>query len=410
MINKERLYNRIQELGQIGKNETGGVTCVALSREEKEAMNLVASYMRQAGLDVRMDAAGNLIGRKEGLNPQAPVVMTGSHIDTVYNGGMFDGRLGILGGIEVLQTMNEQGIVTLHPIEVYAYRDEEGTRFSTGYSSARCLMEIRRPDIFDHTDREGISIGQALRDIGIDPERVYEAVLPPGYAKAHVELHIEQGKVLESRNLSVGIVTGICCQSRGRFAIKGEAGHAGATPMNLRRDPLVAAAEIIQVVETEAAKTGTAVATVGKINAHPGGVNIIPGQVEFSIDVRDQTSAIRDAVLDAIYLQAKEICNRRKVELEFKVFNKDSVPKLCDADMKIVISGACETLGIPVFELPSGAGHDSGSFADFCQMGMIFIRSRDGISHSPKEWSSIEDCSDGANVLYQTILKLAIPV
>lgn len=410
MINKERLFARILEVGEIGKGEDGEINCLAFSPEDKSAVELVAAYMQEAGLSVRMDAAGNLIGRREGRNPHAAVVMTGSHIDTVYDGGMFDGRLGILGGVEALQTMNEQGIITEHPIEVYIYRDEEGTRFASGFSGARHLVGILRPEILSHTDKDGISIAEALRANGIDPERVGEAALPPGYAKAQVELHIEQGKVLESQNLAVGVVTGICCQSRGKIVIKGDAGHAGATPMNLRRDPLVAAAEIILVIEKIAQSKGTAVATVGRIKALPGGVNVIPGLVEFSIDVRAQSAETREAVIEEILAQAKEICSRRSVELDFQLLSKGGEPKPCSEEIQGVISEACATLGLPVFKLPSGAGHDSGSFANFCPMGMIFVRSKDGISHNPAEWSSPEDCAEGAHVLYQTLLKLAIQV
>jgi allantoate deiminase len=409
IINKERLNKRLLELGEIGKQESGGVTRLALSREDEEAIELVTTYMKEAGLTVRKDAVGNLIGRREGRTPNAPVVITGSHIDTVYEGGIFDGSLGILAGIEVLQTMNEQGIITEHPIEVCAYRDEEGVRFAVGLSGARGTVGKIKPDTLQHTDKDGISIAEALKSIGIDPLRIGEAERPKGSAKAHVELHIEQGKVLETKNLSVGIVTGICCSSRLKVRIVGEAGHAGTTPMNIRRDPLVATAEIIQLIEKETLKTGTTVGTVGRVTTHPGGVNVIPGMVEFTIDIRDLDGQVRDKVEESIITQAKEICQKRSVEMHIDVWRKGE-PKPCSESVQNVIREAFEKMDLEPFTLPSGAGHDSGNFYDFCEMGMIFIRSKDGISHNPAEWSSIEDCEDGVNVLYYTLLDLAVPV
>lgn len=283
MINQERLYNRIFELGQIGLVEGEGVTCVAFSEEENEAIELVKKYMSEAGLSVRMDAAGNILGRREGTDPKAPVVMTGSHIDSVYNGGMFDGRLGVIAGIEVVQAMNENGVVTKHPIEVCIYRDEEGVRLPVGFSGASRKTGVPRDLILDSVDKDGISLREMLKDSGIDPERIEDARLPKGYAKAHIELHVEQGVVLESKGLSVGVVTGICGQVRGEFILKGQAAHAGTTPMDLRYDSLTAAAEILLEIEKETKTIESAVATVGKISVFPSGVNIVPGMTKFSL-------------------------------------------------------------------------------------------------------------------------------
>ena len=229
-VNVERLWRRLEELGKIGKKEDG-IYCLALSEEDNQAYSLVQKYMEEAGMMVHTDAAGNLIGRKEGKNPNAPVIMTGSHIDTVYGGGIFDGRLGVIGGIEAVQEMNEQGIELENPIEVVAYRDEEGTRFIGSYSGARYRTGRPLPGILDHVDKDGISVREALKSSGIDPDHVRDAALPEGYAKAHLELHIEQGAVLESLNLPVGVVTGICTQTRGEYIISGQASHAGTTPI-----------------------------------------------------------------------------------------------------------------------------------------------------------------------------------
>ena len=406
MVNKDRLFNRLMELGQIGNTEDG-VYCMALSKEENEAHALVAQYMKEAGMTVHMDAAGNLVGRKEGTDPNASVIMTGSHIDTVYGGGMFDGRLGVIGGIEAVQAMTEEGIQTKHPIEVIGYRDEEGTRFVGSYSGAGHLTGGYDHGIMTHADKDGKTVVECLKECGIDPDHVDDARLPEGYAKAHLELHIEQGAVLESKNLAVGVVTGICCQIRGEVVIDGTASHAGTTPMDLRKDALAAAAECMLEIEDEAKNYPQAVATVGKIEAFPGGVNVVPGQVKFSIDMRNQKAALRDAMFDKCVERMKAVCEKRGVKMEVKVLMKDDEGKPCADHIQDIVAESCEKAGLPVFKMPSGAGHDSSTFADFCPMGMIFVRSKDGLSHNKNEYSSPEDCAAGAEVLYHTMLKLA---
>lgn len=407
MINKKRLFSRLLELGEIGKTENG-IYSLALSKEDVMSYELVEKYMKEAGLEVHMDLAGNLVGRMEGEDPKAPVVMMGSHIDTVYGGGIFDGRLGVIAGIEVLQTMKENNIKPKYPIEVLAYRDEEATRFVGAFSGAGHLTGVYDRGIMTHKDKDGISIIDCLKECNIDPDRVDEARLPDGYAKAHLELHIEQGEVLESKNLSVGVVTGICCQIRGEFTVKGVACHAGTTPMNLRKDSLTASAEIILMIEEEAKKYPQAVATVGKIEAFPGGVNVIAGMVKFSFDMRNQKAVLRDEMFENIKKKAEEICAKRNVTVEAVVMMKDEEGKPCADEIQDKIASACEKMGLESFRMPSGAGHDSSAFADFCPMGMIFIRSEKGISHNKDEWSTEDDCADGTNVLYHAVLDLAM--
>src|SRR5215211_3735482 len=277
VIDGERLWRRISDLGEIGRQEEGGITRLSFTDDERAAKDRVVSYMKEAGLSVREDAAGNLFGRREGRNPDSPAVLIGSHVDSVYNGGNFDGPLGVLAGIEVLQTMQEQGIETEYPIEVVAFTDEEGARFSFGMLGSRALAGKLTPeDLTTYEDKDGVSIAGAMRAYGLDPEKIGDAARPDGSIKAYVELHIEQGRVLENEDLPVGIVTGIAGPVWLRFTLTGETGHAGSTPMNLRRDALAAAAEIMGVVEAEAARTGTTVGTVGQLDLEPGGINIIP--------------------------------------------------------------------------------------------------------------------------------------
>jgi allantoate deiminase len=407
VIEGERLWRRISDLGEIGKQEGGGVTRLSFTDEERAAKDRVASYMEEAGLAVREDAVGNLFGRREGRDARAPTVLIGSHVDSVYSGGNFDGPLGVLAGIEVLQTMEEQGIETEHPIEVVAFTDEEGVRFSFGMIGSRALAGKLTPeDLTDYEDGSGVSIAEAMRTYGLDPERLEEATRPEDSLKAYIELHIEQGRVLESEDLPAGIVTGIAGPVWLRFSLEGETGHAGATPMNLRRDSLAAAAEIVGIVEVEAAKTGTSVGTVGQLEVEPGGINIIPGKARFSLDLRDIDERVRDRVEGRILEVAGEACRRRGVGLETETLQR-LAPAPCSDLVRDAAQRACERLGIRPHALPSGAGHDGMQLTDLCPMGMIFVRSKNGISHNPDEWSSQEDCAIGAEVLYYAVLDLA---
>ena len=407
MIDGERLWRRISTLGEIGEQEGGGVTRMSFTEEERAAKDLVVSYMEEAGLSVYEDTVGNLFGRREGNSPDSPTVLIGSHVDSVYNGGDFDGPLGVLAGIEVLQTVQEQGIETEHPIEVVAFADEEGSRFSLGMIGSRALAGKLTPeDLENYEDRDGVSVAEAMRAYGLDPERLGDAARSEGSVQAYVELHIEQGRVLESEDLPVGVVTGIAGPVWLRFNLEGETGHAGATPMNLRRDALAAAAEIMVLIEAEAAKTGTTVGTVGQLDPEPGGINIIPGRVEFSLDLRDIDEGVRDRVEGRIMEGAEEICRRRGLGLEVETLQR-LAPAPCSKLVRGAAERACESLGIPPRALPSGAGHDGMQLTDLCPMGMIFIRSKGGISHNPAEWSSQEDCATGAEVLYRTVLELA---
>ena len=405
-IDADRLWARLSELAEIGKTENGGVTRLSFTEVERAAKDLVASYMRQADLEVREDAAGNLVGRREGSDEGAPVVLTGSHVDSVPSGGDFDGPLGVLAAVEALQIMEERGIETECPIEVVAFTDEEGARFGFGMIGSRATAGTLTPEDLDREDKDGVSIAEAMRDYGLDPERIGEAARPEGSVYAYVELHIEQGKILENEDLPAGIVTGIAGPVWLKVTLEGEAGHAGTTPMNLRRDALAAAAAIVGVIEAEAARTGTTVGTVGQLDLSPGGINIIPGHVSFSLDLRDIDQRVRDGVEDRISDQAVRLCKERGVELETEALQR-LPPVPCSEFVRGAAREACEALGYEPFELASGAGHDGMHLADLCPVGMIFIRSKSGLSHNPNEYSSKEDCAAGAEVLYRTLLKLA---
>jgi len=245
-----------------------------------------------------------------------------------------------------------------------------------------------------------------MRASGLDPGRIDEAARAPGSVYAYVELHIEQGRILESRDLPVGVVTGIAGPAWLRFTLAGEAAHAGTTPMNLRRDALAAAAEVMGRIEREAARNGTSVGTVGQLDLSPGGINIIPGQVSFSLDLRDIDEDVRDDVEARIMHEAALLCEKRGVELETKTLQR-LPPAPCSSLVRDAAREACETLGFEPFGLASGAGHDGMHLTELCPIGMIFVRSKDGLSHNPAEYSSKDDCAAGAEVLYRTLLELA---
>ena len=407
MIDADRLWRRLSELAEIGKAQGGGVTRLSFTEEERAAKDLVASYMREANLVVHEDAAGNLIGRREGRDPDAPVVLVGSHVDSVPNGGNFDGPLGVLSAVEAAQAMNERDVETEHPVEVVAFTDEEGARFSFGMVGSRALAgKLTREDLDEHEDEGGVSIAEAMRENGLDPERIGDAARPEGSVKAYVELHIEQGGVLENAGLPIGVVTGIAGPVWLRLVVEGEVGHAGTTPMELRRDALAAAAAVMGVIEEEVTRTGTTVGTVGQLELEPGGINIIPGRVAFSLDLRDIDETVRDGVEGRILEEARRICAERGVKLDVETLQR-LAPAPCSEVVRGAAKESCEELGFEPFELASGAGHDGMQLAGLCPIGMIFVRSKDGISHNPDEYSSKEDCAAGANVLYNTVLKLA---
>jgi allantoate deiminase len=406
VVDGERLWRRLSELAEVGKRESGGVTRLSFTDEERAAKDLVASLMQEAGLAVREDAAGNLFGRREGKDPEAPAILVGSHVDSVYEGGNFDGPLGVLAGVEVAQTLEERGVGTVCPIEVVAFTDEEGARFSFGMIGSRALAGTLSEGDLEHEDTDGISIADVMRHYGLAPGKIGEAARTPGSLAAYLELHIEQGRVLENGGLPVGVVTGIAAPVWRRLVFSGETGHAGTTPMQLRHDALAAATEVMSLIEEEASATGTSVGTVGQLGVEPGGINIIPGHVELLLDLRDIDEGTRDLVEDRILDRARGLCEGRGVGFETEVLQR-MTPVSCSETVRGAVRAACEELGLEPCDLASGAAHDGMQLVGLCPVGMIFVRSKDGVSHSPDERSSKEDCTAGANVLYQATLDLA---
>lgn len=406
-INARRLNERLASLGRFGRTPDGGVIRYALSPEEKSATDMVAGWMEQAGLEVRRDAVGNLFGRLPGRRP-GPAVLTGSHLDSVPNGGDYDGPAGVLTALEAVESLREQGRVPELPIEVVSFIGEEGSRFPYGLMGSSFVAGSFPYDALETmTDRHQVRLADALTAYGADPARAREAVPAAGTYRAYVEVHIEQSGLLESKGLPVGIVSGIAGMRQARGVIRGRAEHAGACPMDLRKDPLPAAAEVILAVERAARESGpTTRATVGFIQARPGAANVIPESVELSFDIRDLDGLRRDACVERVRWSFLEACRQRGLNGEFEV-QHTSTPTRCDAQIIATMEDAARELGLPPFQLPSGAVHDGANIAELCPVGMIFLRSRDGLSHCPQEYTSPEDIAVGAGLLAETLWRLS---
>lgn len=406
MINSDRLWKNIEKMAEIGKDPRGGMTRLSYSPEIRQACKLARELMEDAGMTVREDAVGNLIGRREGRTEGAPAVVTGSHLDTVYQGGIFDGALGVLAAIEAVKAMEEKSIVTANPIEVVVFADEEGARFSFGMVGSRAMTGTLDESEFDRTDSGGMTLRQAMEEYGLDPRGYRDAIRPAESICSYLELHIEQGNLLESKDNAIGVVSGIAAPLWQSFTLKGQAGHAGTIPMHLRRDAMAAAAGLIGEIIEAASQTGTTVGTVGRLQVSPGGINIIPGEVTFTMDLRDISEETRNGVEKVIQKQAERICTERNIELAVDTMQRMS-PVSCSLDIQEAIRKACAELGYPAVSLASGAGHDSMIMAEHWPMGMIFVSSQKGLSHVPEEWSRPEDCTAGTAVLYHTLLELA---
>jgi allantoate deiminase len=408
-INAQRLNDRLAHLRQFGPTPDGGVTRYALSPEEKAATETVAQWMAEAGLDVRYDAVGNLFGRLPGKT-EGPAVLTGSHLDSVPNGGHYDGPAGVIAALEAVQAMREQGMVPERPIEVVSFIGEEGSRFPHGLMGSSFVAGTFPWNEFETmADRNGVRLVEAMAAYGARPGEARSALAAPGTYAAYVELHIEQSGVLEARGLPVGIVSGIAGMRQLRGIIRGRAEHAGACPMELRLDPMPAAAEVMLEVERAARESDPATrATVGFVQARPGAANVIPAEVELSFDIRDLDGARRDACVERVRTAFTNVCERRRLRGEMEL-QHTSTPIVCDAGIVGVMEAAFRSAGAEPFHLPSGAVHDGANMAAVCPVGMLFVRSRDGLSHCPQEFTAEADMAAGAQLLALTLWGMATP-
>ncbi|WP_223592575.1 allantoate amidohydrolase [Neobacillus bataviensis] len=403
-INGQRISQRIDELGRISKSSEG-VTRLAFTQEFQEGQKLVEKWMIDAGMTVRVDHLNNIIGRYEGMNREAPAILIGSHLDTVIDGGKYDGMLGVISGIEIVSALSESGYRMENPIEVIGFSDEEGVRFHTTFLGSKAIAGTFKEETLYAMDEKGISLRETLKQLGLKPVRYQEAAYHPNDVLCYLELHIEQGPVLEDLGQPVGVVTGIAGASRYTFKITGFAGHAGTVPILLRKDALIGASEFILEIEKLAKENAPIVATVGMLTVNPGASNVIPGEVTGTLDIRDTDINRKERVIKEIFRTAHEICKKRHLTFEYKKV-METAPVLCDQEMKAAIEAAILLNGMNPISLVSGAGHDAMAMADLTKIGMIFVRCKGGISHNPKEFASVEDMEMGTMVLLESIIQL----
>ena len=419
-VKQERLRATLDKLSEFGRPPGGtfadGVTRLGFSDEDLAARAWVMGLLREAGLEVRVDPAGSIFGRRAGTE-NLPVILFGSHIDSVPRSGNFDGDVGSMGALEVMRALNDNGIRTRHPLEFVIWTNEEGHHFGKGLFGSSAAAGLLPPDVLERRDEQGMSVADWLRRYGQDPARFSEARIPKGKLAAYLELHIEQGGVLDEKKIQIGVVEGIVGIRWWTCVATGFANHAGTTPMNRRQDALAATARAALAVREEVRRPdvsgrgdpGRQVGTVGYVKVEPGARNIIPGRVEFPVELRDLDDAVIDRIWARIEKRFAEIAADEKVKIECAPLQADH-PALTDAAVRDTIREAARAAGFTTLDMPSGAGHDAQQIARLAPIGMIFVPSRDGISHSPREFSSWEDIARGAEVLYRTVLLLDVRV
>jgi hydantoinase/carbamoylase family amidase len=388
--------------------EPGRLTRLYLTPEHRRAADLAALWMRKAGLVVREDALGTVRGRLEAPGVPRRTLLIGSHIDTVIDAGRFDGMLGVVAAILAADDLRRRAVALPFAVEVCAFGDEEGVRFPTTLLGSAAIAGVLDPADLDRADADGVSVRSALLAYGCDPDAVAAARIPPEEAVGYLEVHIEQGPVLEREDCPLGVVTAIAGATRGVVTITGKAGHAGTVPMSLRRDALAAASELVLANEA-IGRAGTAdelVATVGRLAVRPGAVNVVPGAVELSFDVRAASDPPRRAALAALRAAAEGIAERRGVAIDVAVTH-DRDTAACSPAIVAVLGEAVGSLGLPVRRLMSGAGHDGQAMALATGIGMIFVRCRGGISHNPAEYATPEDIGLAVAALVRAVEGLA---
>lgn len=405
-VNADRIWDRIQKIGCIGKDKDGGISRFAFSPEDRQAILLLKSWIEQIGLKFRQDSAGNVFGRIDAKGNE-PTVLIGSHLDTVKNGGKFDGVTGVVAALEVCQLIVENNVKIDNSVELVVFVNEEGSRFPGGLMGSRAIIgQLDKNSLSDIKDKEGISLISSMKDYGANPDFIEEAALNKTELKIFFELHIEQAAYLEENNIPVGIVTGIAGPHQLELIIRGKSGHAGATPMKGRQDPLVAAALIIHEVEKSAIEASeTTRGTVGYLKVYPGGHNIIPEKIHMTLDYRDINIYTREKAINRISDFINKITKKRN--LEYELIDVLAKPPVIIKDEIIdLFKETANELKIPYLTMPSGAAHDAMIMDSIVNIGMIFIRSFKGLSHVPNEFSSKEDISLGTQILLNSVLKL----
>jgi N-carbamoyl-L-amino-acid hydrolase len=397
-----RMEQRIHALSRFGANPQGGVSRVAFSEADIEGRVYIKGLMEQAGLEVRVDTAGNIIGKRQGSDPDMPIIMFGSHIDSVPGGGNYDGDVGVISALEVAQLLHENDIQTRHSLEVVSFTDEEG-----GLTGSRAMTTGLSEGALKVVTHSGLTIGEGIAVVGGNTDRLDLALRTADEFAAFIEVHIEQGAFLHEEDIDIGVVEGIVGIRWWDVVIEGFANHAGTTPMNRRQDAMISAAQLtLSINDVATSLEGRQVATVGRIRAEPGAPNVIPGRVVMSLEIRDLDADKMQEVFDAIEAKAGAIAESQQTPITFAEIEVASPPAPTDLRMRRIIAKSAEDLGLSYRFMPSGAGHDAQDMTHVAPTGMIFVPSVDGISHSPGEYTKPEDMANGANVLLRTVLAI----
>ena len=411
-VNARRLMRDLNAIGRIGIGDRGAVTRLVFSIKELRSRQVLIHLMRQAGLSIRIDAIGNIFGRFEGTDTRAPAVLAGSHLDTVIHGGKYDGPVGVIGALEAIRTISENKIPVRSSLEVVCFIGEESSRF--GFStlgSSLVAGEVHPDDLTNAVDPQGTKLENVLAGLGITRRNLKSIKRDPKNLKAYLELHIEQGPILEAIGKRIGLVTSIAAPSRFRVIFNGRADHSGTTPMNMRKDALVASAQLIEYIEKVCRKyasmaKGRVVGTVGALKIEPGVINAVPGRAELAVDIRGTSAPSKNQVARMVKQRARAIGKQRGIGVEvLTIREEDPVP--LDKRLLRVSREVCDEKGIDYEIMPSGAGHDAMQMAKITPAGMIFVPSKRGISHNPLEWTDPRDIELGAQLLMETMVRIA---
>lgn len=404
--NLERIKNDIERLSECNQTPGEGLTRLSFSEEDRCAREYLKTQLSLLNVSVREDAAGTLIARRDGENNDFPVIMIGSHFDSVRNGGNFDGPAGVVMALEILRTLDENNVTTKYPIEMIAMIEEEGTRFGSGLFASRAMIgKVTRSELDNNKDENGISMAEAMKDFGFDPEKIGEAKRNPEEIKAFIELHIEQGPILENEKKEIGIVEHIVGIRHIQITINGRADHAGTTPMDMRADSLNAAAKIVVKAEELAKEIGNGtVATVGQMKIKPGSSNVVPSQTTFIVDIRSKSMDYINQVVEGMEKSLEEIVEKNK-DLSYEINDLLNVnPVKMSDDIKDLFTLKAKELGLSAKNMLSGAGHDAMIMGEIVDTGLIFVPSKNGRSHSPLEWTDYEDLQKGIELIYESII------
>lgn len=407
-MNIKRIEQTLATINAYSDNGSG-INRLAYTDMERQAVEYIRRLCENEDMTVRIDAVGNLIARREGKDPSLPAVAFGSHIDTVYAAGKYDGTLGVAVAIELIRDMNEKDIQIEHPLELIVFVCEESARFGYSTLGSRAIAgTLKKQDILDLQDKNGVFLMQEFEKYGLAIENLESAKRKQGDFAAFIEFHIEQGPVLEKEERQVGIASGIAGSTRFKVEVLGVASHSGTTPMAYRKDALLGAAEIALTLEKAALaehEHGT-VATVGVFDVKPGAMNIIPGAVEINVDIRGISETSKNRIIEALLQTVQVIEKKRHLEIHYKKISEQD-PVMLDENIIEEIRKTCEEKGFSYKIMPSGAGHDAMNMAALCPTGLIFIPSKGGLSHNPDEYSSMEQIALGAELFKNEISKWA---